>query len=113
MFRYLAGVLCASFLAVAPAATMAQPVSHPPGGHTTRPMPPPSPPGDHRPGATRPSDGNWHNGWGPRPPAPPAHWTRQGDWYRHVRECQRRFRSYNPRTDTYRLRNGKRVRCRF
>lgn len=123
MFRYLAGVLCASFLVAAPAGTMAQPVSHPPGGHATQPTPSSSRPGDHRPGDNRPGDhrpgpsgpsyGNWQNGWGPRPPAPPSHWTRQGDWYRHVRACQRHYRSYDPRTDTYRTRGGKRLRCRL
>ncbi|MFT4025547.1 MAG: BA14K family protein [Novosphingobium sp.] len=61
--------------------------------------------------AAEPNYGSWNNGWGARPPAPPRHWTRTGDWYRHVRACQQRYRSYNPRTDTYRANNGQNRRC--
>lgn len=55
--------------------------------------------------------GRWDRNWGSRPPAPPKHWTRKGDWYRHVRACQQKFRSYNARTDTYRTSAGKTRRC--
>lgn len=59
------------------------------------------------------SYGNWDSRWGARPSAPPSHWTNKGDWYRHVRACQREFRSYNARTDTYRTRSGQVRRCRL
>jgi hypothetical protein len=59
----------------------------------------------------QPNYGNWNNSWGARPPAPPRHWTRSGDWYRHVRACQQRYRSYSARTDTYRTNSGRTVRC--
>lgn len=54
--------------------------------------------------------GNWQNSWGARPSAPPAHWTRKNDWYRHVRACQVKYRSYDSRTDSYRLK-GQAKRC--
>lgn len=55
--------------------------------------------------------GRWDRSWGNRPSAPPKHWTRKGDWYRHVRACQQKYRSYNARTDTYRTGAGKTRRC--
>jgi len=55
--------------------------------------------------------GRWDSSWGGRPPAPPAHFRRANDWNRHVRACQVRYRSYNPRTDTYVVRGGRQVRC--
>lgn len=57
--------------------------------------------------------GQWNNGWGAKPPAPPSHFTKHGDWYRHVRACQVKFRSYNPRTDTYRASGNRTLRCRL
>ncbi|MFT4027853.1 MAG: BA14K family protein [Novosphingobium sp.] len=63
------------------------------------------------PAQQQPNYGSWNNSWGSRPPAPPRHWTRSGDWYRHVRACQQRYRSYNPRTDTYRTNSGQDRRC--
>ena len=57
--------------------------------------------------------GRWDNGWGARPPAPPRHWTRHSDWYRHVRACSQRYRSYDPRTDTFVVRRGVVQRCRL
>lgn len=57
--------------------------------------------------------GRWDNRWGGRPTPPPRHWTRASDWYRHVHACQVRYRSYNPRTDTYVVRRGVLVRCRL
>ena len=57
--------------------------------------------------------GRWESRWGARPNTPPRHWTRQNDWYRHVRACQARYRSYNPRTDTFVVRRGVMVRCRL
>lgn len=55
--------------------------------------------------------GTWNRSWGAQPPAPPKHWTRTSDWYRHVRACQQKFRSYNARTDSYRTRSGQTRRC--
>lgn len=57
--------------------------------------------------------GRWDSRWGARPPAPPAHYTRTGDWNRHVRACQQRYRSYNPRTDRYVPRAGQTAICRL
>ncbi|RXZ35680.1 hypothetical protein EO081_04985 [Sphingomonas desiccabilis] len=36
---------------------------------------------------------------------------RQNDWYRHVRACQQRHRSYNAGTDSYTVRPGVTRRC--
>ena len=57
--------------------------------------------------------GRWESRWGIYPAAPPRHWSRQNDWYRHVRACQVRYRSYNPRTDTFVMRRGVVRRCRL
>ncbi|NBW14834.1 MAG: BA14K family protein [Caulobacteraceae bacterium] len=57
--------------------------------------------------------GTWDDHWGARPPAPPRGWTRHNDWYRHVRACSQRYRSYNPRTDSYTVRRGVFARCRL
>ncbi|MEJ7934541.1 BA14K family protein [Sphingobium sp. AN558] len=57
------------------------------------------------------SYGNWDDKWGARPSGPPRHWSKQGDWYRHVRACQQRYRSYNPRTDMIVIRRGMTRRC--
>ena len=73
---------------------------------------PPPPPGVQRPGPDG-RYGTWDDRWGARPVAPPRHWTRQNDWYRHVRACQERYRSYNPRTDTFVVRRGMTARCRL
>mgnify|MGYP001043174350 CR=1 FL=1 len=59
------------------------------------------------------SYGTWQNTWGKAPPAPPKHWTRKGDWYRHVRACQQRYKSYSAKTDTYRTYAGKSLRCKL
>ena len=64
-----------------------------------------------RPAASSHPYGSWNNSWGATPPAPPSHWTRKSDWYRHVRACQQRYRSYNARTDTYRTNAGRSKRC--
>lgn len=55
--------------------------------------------------------GSWNSEWGARPSDPPKHFSRKGDWYRHVRACQQKFRSYNSRTDTYRTQGGQARRC--
>ena len=76
----------------------------------------PPPPPMARPGGPGPDGryGTWDDRWGARPMAPPPrHWTRQNDWYRHVHACQTRYRSYNPRTDTYVVRRGVSARCRL
>ena len=57
--------------------------------------------------------GRWDNRWGARPPAPPRSFTRTGDWNRHVRACQQRYRSYNPATDRYTVRRGQTAVCRL
>ena len=80
-----------------------------PGSGPNRPPPRPNP---SRP-PPRPNYGNWNPGWGHRPPAPPSHWNRPNSWYQHVRACQMRYRSYNPRTDSYRLPSGGWRRCRL
>ena len=60
-----------------------------------------------------PGYGRWDDRWGQRPPPPPSHFTRTGDWHRHVRACQQRYRSYNARTDMFLATNGQRLRCRL
>lgn len=62
-------------------------------------------------GQSAQSYGTWRSSWGERPPAPPSHWKRKGDWYRHVRACQQRYHYYYARTDTYRTRTGAMRRC--
>lgn len=57
--------------------------------------------------------GNWDKSWGVQPPAPPKHFTKHGDWYRHVRACQRAYRSYDARTDSYRSHAGRTIRCQL
>jgi len=57
--------------------------------------------------------GTWNTSWGARPPAPPTHFTRVSDWNRHVHACQVRYRSYNPRTDTFVPRIGQTAICRL
>jgi hypothetical protein len=57
--------------------------------------------------------GNWNTGWGARPPAPPRSFTRHNDWYRHVRACSQRYRSYNASTDRYTVRRGQTAICRL
>ncbi|MFT4251861.1 MAG: BA14K family protein [Caulobacter sp.] len=119
MRRLMLAAIGAALLAAAPAAIAQSPQSHPPGhgdqgpGHGSSPGPGPSKPtpspGPGRPGG--PDYGHWDNHWGARPPAPPSHWKKHNSWYRHVRACQQRYRSYNPRTDTYRVRPGVYRRC--
>lgn len=57
--------------------------------------------------------GRWDSSWGARPAAPPRHFTRTSDWYRHVRACQQRYRSYDARTDRYTVRRGQTAVCRL
>lgn len=57
--------------------------------------------------------GRWDARWGARPSAPPRHFTRTSDWYRHVHACQQRYRSYNARTDRYVPRRGQTAVCRL
>jgi hypothetical protein len=71
-----------------------------------KPAAKPAPKGDAR-------YGHWDKSWGTRPPAPPQHFGKEGDWYRHVRACQRAYRSYHARTDSYRGRDGRTLRCRL
>lgn len=66
-----------------------------------------------RPGMHDDRYGRWENTWGHRPPAPPKHYARRGSWYQHVRACSARYRSYNPRTDTYQVRRGVYRTCRL
>lgn len=114
------GAAGAFLLALAPLAVSAQPAQRPGADHGDhRPGTPGRPgndrPGNDRPGVNRPGGsqnyGNWDNRWGARPPAPPRHWNKNGDWYRHVRACKQRYRSYDPRTDNFALRRGVNRRC--
>ena len=57
--------------------------------------------------------GSWNASWGARPAAPPRSFTRTGDWYRHVRACQQRYRTYNASTDRYVVRRGQTAVCRL
>jgi len=64
-------------------------------------------------GEHRDSYGTWRSAWGARPAAPPAHFARPSDWYRHVRACQSRYRTYDARTDRYVPRRGRTAVCRL
>ncbi len=57
--------------------------------------------------------GRWDSNWGARPAGPPRGWTRTNDWYRHVRACSQRYRSYDARTDRYVVRRGQTAMCRL
>jgi hypothetical protein len=45
-------------------------------------------------------------GYGPR-----YHGAPRSGWWRHVRRCEARYGSYNPRTDRYVVRRGVTARC--
>jgi len=46
--------------------------------------------------------------------APPKHWNQSRDhWDRHTIACQKRYRSYNPRTDRYTISRGRTAICRL
>lgn len=115
MQKFLAGALGAALVLIAPTAASAQ-ARHDPAPHaqarhqqtrtTVRTQT------RTTTTTTRGNYGNWNNSWGARPSAPTAAYKgRHNDWYRHVRACQQRYRSYNPRTDTYNLRAGVNRRC--
>ncbi|CAN5326984.1 hypothetical protein BH10PSE2_BH10PSE2_07110 [soil metagenome] len=59
--------------------------------------------------------GRWDDSWGHRPMDPPRNWNRgrHNGWYQHVRACSQRYRSYNPRTDTFVVRRGRTAVCRL
>ena len=45
---------------------------------------------------------------------PPSHWKGEKmAWNTHMMRCQKRYRSYDPHTDMYMLRHGKKARCRL
>jgi hypothetical protein len=67
---------------------------------------------DGRPNAYDARDDRWDTRWGPMVRAP-RYWGGRPGWNRHVRACFARYRTYNPRTDTYLIRPGVRVRCRL
>ena len=101
------------------AGPMSGPMNHGPmngPGHNAGPnRPGPGGPGQMGPGRPGPGNeyGNWDDRWGARPAPPPRGWGRNNDWYRHVRACSQRYRSYNPRTDTFVVRRGVVARCRL
>ncbi|MDB5454622.1 MAG: hypothetical protein JWP92_207, partial [Caulobacter sp.] len=67
---------------------------------------------DGRPNAVDARDDRWDSRWGREVRAPRA-WGGRPGWNRHVRACFARYRSYNPRTDTYSVRRGVVARCRL
>ena len=130
MRKYLLVALAAAITAVAPTGVMAQqhgsthqqqpgkpqpkpqankPQSH--GAQANRQQPNRAPAA--RPGPSKDQYGTWNSAWGAKPSAPPRHWTKKNDWYRHVRACKQRFGSYNARTDTYRIASGKSLLCKL
>ncbi len=51
---------------------------------------------------------------GGRDMGPPSHWRgKKMAWNTHMMRCQKRYRSYDPHTDMYMLRHGKKARCRL
>jgi len=111
-------VILSACLLLEVATVAAQPASPPPGhdahGHASPPSPPP-PPQAHTPTPPSPAHAiptplNEHSRYG----QPPRHWTNgEKAWVRHVTKCQRRYRSYNWRTDFYYMHPGKGRRCRL
>lgn len=99
-------VLGAALLLILPASTAAQPPKEQPR-HSA---PVPKKPVSAKSSSQQPY-GQWNNSWGSRPAAPPKHWTRKSDWFRHVRACQQKYRSYDARTDSYRTSAGKTRHC--
>ncbi|MBN9319111.1 MAG: BA14K family protein [Caulobacterales bacterium] len=67
---------------------------------------------DGRPNAVDPRDDRWDTRWG-REVRPPQYWGARPGWNLHVRACFARYRSYNPRTDSYVVRRGVTARCRL
>jgi BA14K-like protein len=67
---------------------------------------------DGRPNAVDMRDDRWNPRWG-RPVPAPRYWGARVGWNRHVAACFARYRSYNPRTDTYVVRRGVTARCRL
>ncbi|WP_220149848.1 BA14K family protein [Sphingomonas aracearum] len=111
MTSYLTGLAGIALILAGAAPAAAQPRRDDRGAQAQRrAQPAPRPQAQPAPN-TLSRYGNWDSRWGARPAAPPKHWTRQGDWYRHVRACQQRFRGYDARTDTYRVGNGRTQRC--
>ncbi len=116
MRKFIAIAIGVAVLASTPLAASAQDHMGPPGDRHGNMEP------DRRPGMDRPDNGHemdrrdygrWNDGWGRRPPPPPRHFGKQGRWYQHVRACSARYRSYNPRTDTYQVRRGVNRICRL
>jgi hypothetical protein len=67
---------------------------------------------DHDGRANAYDNDRWDGRWG-REVRAPKHWGNRGGWNRHVRACFDRYRTYNPRTDTYVVRRGVTARCRL
>jgi hypothetical protein len=67
---------------------------------------------DGVPNIVDPRDDRWDTRWG-RQVMPPSYWGQRPGWNRHVRACFARYRTYNPRTDTYVVRRGVTARCRL
>jgi hypothetical protein len=124
MKKLLLVAVGAAMLLAAPLTVSAQssPMGPPGDRHQSEPYRP-GDRSDHRPGMDRhdqrPSDGynsrygRWERSWGARPTAPPRRFSNSRNWYRHVRACQLRYRSYNARTDLYMVRRGVMARCRL
>lgn len=112
--------LAAAALAVPAASALAQPRpddQKTQETHRTEGRKPPTP-SAKAPASTQPKPGSdderygrWDAAWGAPPPAPPKSFARPSDWRRHVRACQQRYRTYNPRTDTFVARPGVTRRC--
>lgn len=118
----VAGMVCVD---LAPAFAMSPTVPTAPGidaafdlaqfGPPPGPWGPPGPPRYRRP---PPPPGPF---WGPpgyhppfyRPPVyrPPVYRPPVGNWSAHVNWCMSRYRSYDPRSDTYQPYGGPRQRC--
>lgn len=106
----------AALLASAPLAASAQSASQTVGSGNRHGNFAPNPPMGMNPPARAPDIdpyGRWDSEWGNRPPAPPKHYSKRTKWYQHVRACSARYRSYNPRTDTYIVRRGVSRTCRL
>ena len=115
--RILIAAAALSMALISTANAQNRPSDHRPGYEQNRPS-------DNRPSDNRPGYQQNHQSDRPtaRPEAnrgtahyqAPRHWKgSRASWQRHVAQCQRKFRSYNPRTDRYTVRGNRTAICRL
>ncbi|MGE4430787.1 MAG: BA14K family protein [Sphingobium sp.] len=92
------------------------PANHAPTNHATQPQ---QQGGQHHDApqhkAVTPAKQNSHAQSPAHYPAPPKHWSKRTthEWQAHVDRCEKKYRSYNPKTDRYTIRKGQTALCRL